>query len=532
MPIVCLVACLAAAVDQQPVLGSSADKAAVPRRALLRHVLLTHTSNVISGGFLSSTVYACLPLLKESGALNQRQITRMLTVGTGCFVFGKLSTAHAIEAVGPKAAFSAVNVVGGLMCLMLASGIRGELVALWWCVYKMVGATSWPAIVQMLQYWASREDSVKAFSLYSTGSRTGAIAASLGVGLLVHATDHGWRIALGGAGVAALATFFVCNALVHQQPRLPLTSRDEQAAPIATSPIQAPLTFRSRLHSSFRLLYDPLKARTLKLKERQARWWRSRTAFKWQAPQLVSLSPDDVVLLKPPVLLRMFARRPNFWLAIGAAMGYSPIRQFEALLPLFLSETAGAGAAHGSAAATAYHLSYWLSAAFGNAFYFQLTQAQQLLTVSALLAAHVANLVFMGLAWPIGPIGQIACMAVMGGTIAVPATGVLNIFIMDLGKADGAAMLSSLLDAAGAFSTMGFFGISDAARARFGWSGVLFLLAAYSAWTLTCEVAILVRDLIKFRRGYVVNRVRTRGSLHPRFQKDTEPKYKEQTPRE
>jgi MFS family permease len=286
-------------------------------------VLLTHASNVVSGGFLSTTVYACLPLLKDSGVMSQRQITRMLTIGTGCFVVGKLSTAHIIELVGPKAAFTAVNVVGGLMCLMLASGVNANLAALWWCVYKVVGATSWPAIVQMLQSWATREDSVRAFSLYSTGSRTGAIAASLAVGLLVDSTAHGWRIALGGAGVAALAMFFACNALVQQHPGM---HRSESHALADTAPTGAsvgasstkqatPLPLQTRLRACLRLLYDPLKARikarARQLKERQA-LWRSRAAFKWQAPRLVSASPDDVVLLKPATLLRMFAGRLNF----------------------------------------------------------------------------------------------------------------------------------------------------------------------------------------------------------------------------
>ena len=84
--------------------------------------------------------------------------------------------------------------------------------------------------------------------------------------------------------------------------------------------------------------------------------------------------------------------------------------------------------------------------------------------------------------------------------------------------------------ATGAFSTMGFFAISDVARARFGWSGVLFLLAAYSASTLACEAAILARDLIKFRRGYVVKQVRTRGSLPLHLQRDSF--FKEKTNRE
>ena len=43
----------------------------------------------------------------------------------------------------------------------------------------------------------------------------------------------------------------------------------------------------------------------------------------------------------------------------------------------------------------------------------------------------------------------------------VPATGVLNIFIMDMGKADGAAMLSALLDAAGAVTGSFVRAISD-----------------------------------------------------------------------
>ena len=37
---------------------------------------------------------------------------------------------------------------------------------------------------------------------------------------------------------------------------------------------------------------------------------------------------------------------------------------------------------------------------------------------------------------PLNRLGQICCMATLGGTIAVPATGVLNIFTMDMGKAD------------------------------------------------------------------------------------------------
>ena len=122
--------------------------------------------------------------------------------------------------------------------------------------------------------------------------------------------------------------------------------------------------------------------------------------------------------------------------------------------------------------------------------------------------------------WPLGRVGQLCCMAVLGSTIAVPATGVNNIFTIDMGKADGSAMLSALLDAAGAFSSIGFFRGYDGLRTRFGWAGVLLLLAGLSAWTLFCEAALLTRDFFKFRRGYVVNPVRTRSSLPVRYQKE------------
>ena len=71
----------------------------------LKHVLLTHVSYVLSVGLVQTAVYSCLPYLKDSGVLTQRQISRMLTVGTACFVVGKLSTAQILDLVGPKAAF-------------------------------------------------------------------------------------------------------------------------------------------------------------------------------------------------------------------------------------------------------------------------------------------------------------------------------------------------------------------------------------------------------------------------------------------
>ena len=81
-------------------------------------------------------------------------------------------------------------------------------------------------------------------------------------------------------------------------------------------------------------------------------------------------------------------------------------------------------------------------------------------------------------------------------------------------------MLSALLDAAGAFASIGFFRVYDGLRQRHGWSGVLLLLAGLSAWTIFCDGALLTRDLFKFRKGYVVNPVRTRGSLPLRYQTD------------
>jgi hypothetical protein len=120
------------------VFGSAEYKAAVPRTALLRHVLLTvchtglesrtsrlrarpqptrhsapgrpathtceprlgqHVSYVLSVGLVQTAVYSCLPYLKDSGVLTQRQISRMLTVGTACFVVGKLSTAQILDQV-------------------------------------------------------------------------------------------------------------------------------------------------------------------------------------------------------------------------------------------------------------------------------------------------------------------------------------------------------------------------------------------------------------------------------------------------
>ena len=89
-------------------------------------------------------------------------------------------------------------------------------------------------------------------------------------------------------------------------------------------------------------------------------------------------------------------------------------------------------------------------------------------------------------------------MAVLGSTIAVPATGVNNIFTVDMGKADGSAMLSALLDAAGAFSSIGFFSGYDGLRTRFGWAGVLLLLAGLSVWTLLCHLAPKINFCTKY----------------------------------
>ena len=56
-------------------------------------------------------------------------------------------------------------------------------------------------------------------------------------------------------------------------------------------------------------------------------------------------------------------------------MGYSPIRQFEALIPLYLRESRRrAGAEASTVAATAYHVAYWLAAGFGNPTYAKLAQ--------------------------------------------------------------------------------------------------------------------------------------------------------------
>ena len=56
-------------------------------------------SYVRSVGLVQTAVYSCLPYLKDSGVLTQRQISRMLTVGTACFVVGKLSTAQILDQV-------------------------------------------------------------------------------------------------------------------------------------------------------------------------------------------------------------------------------------------------------------------------------------------------------------------------------------------------------------------------------------------------------------------------------------------------
>lgn len=500
------------------VFGSAEYKAAVPRTALLRHVLLTHVSYVLSVGLVQTAVYSCLPYLKDSGVLTQRQISRMLTVGTACFVVGKLSTAQILDQVGPKAAFITNMLIGSLLCFCIAFGAPGIAAEVCWGVYKLWSATSWPSVVQMLAYWSGRRDSVKAFALYSTASRTGAIVASLGVGMLMRRSERGWQIALCGTGVATLLVFLLCKGVVDETPARVLGPNVTAAS--ALEPPRAHLLVRAG---------EALRRRTSGLEAGWRQQFLDRQKHSTPLWRSESAGPDDPVHLKPAALLQMFAGRANFWLAIGAAMGYSPIRQFEALIPLFLRESRGRspGAALGaSAAATAYHVAYWISAGVGNQIYFKLKQWQQLCMVMVLLCAHLLNLLFM--AWcerqpvtPLGRLGQIGCMAVLGGTIAVPATGVLNIFTMDMGKADGSAMLSALLDAAGAFAAIGFFRAYDGLRQRYGWSGVLLLLAGLSAWTIVCEGALLTRDLFKFRRGYVVNPVRTRGSLPLRYQTDS-----------
>ena len=200
------------------VFGSTEYKAAVPRAALLRHVLLTHVSYVLSVGLVQTAVYSCLPYMKDSGILTQRQISRMLTVGTACFVVGKLSTAQILDLVGPKAAFITNMLIGSLLCFTFASGAPGLAAEVSWGAYKLWSATSWPSVVQMLAYWSDRRDSVNAFALYSTASRTGAIVASLGVGVLMRRSERGWQLALCGTGVATLLVFLLCKGVVDETP--------------------------------------------------------------------------------------------------------------------------------------------------------------------------------------------------------------------------------------------------------------------------------------------------------------------------
>lgn len=354
---------------QRMVFGSAEYKAAVPRIALLRHVLLTHVSYVLSVGLVQTAVYSCLPYLKDSGVLTQRQISRMLTVGTACFVVGKLSTAQILDLVGPKAAFIVNMLIGCLLCFTIALGAPGVAVEVCWGVYKLWSATSWPSVVQMLAYWSGRRDSVKAFALYSTASRTGAIVASLGVGVLMRRSERGWQTALCGTGVATLLVFLLCKGVVDETPARVLGPNVTAASalePPPANPLVRTLFLRvRRLNEGWRqqFLDRPRRRQGSPL-------WRSESA-----------GPDDPVHLKPAALLHMFAGRANFWLAIGAAMGYSPIRQFEALIPLFLSESRGRspGATLGaSAAATAYHVAYWICAGVGNQVYLPLLPASPL----------------------------------------------------------------------------------------------------------------------------------------------------------
>ena len=512
--------------------GSPEYKAAVPRMALLRHVLLTHVSYLVSIGIVQTAVYTCLPHMRDAGLLTHAQITRMLTAGTCAYVFGKLSTAQVLDLIHPKAAFMSSVLAGCIMCLSLASGASGVAAMLAWAAYKFVSATAWPALVQMLQFWTSRADSVKAWSLYATASRTGAVTATMAVGVLMQLSSSGWRLALGATGIASTLILLLIRFAVDETPTSVIVDA-------TNARVSGGLRKRHATDEATAAAAAQEKEQQQQKEQRAARRG-GKARRDGRRPFLRSyLGPppalleeqmrdawmDESVHLKPKTLLRIFARRPNFWLALSASMGYSPIRQFEALIPLYLREARGktsVSAIDASAAATAYHLGYWLSAGFGNPFYARLAQGYQLCLVFVLLACHVSNLLFMAWSERPGSAGlsaplQALCMYLLGATIAVPATGVLNIFAMDMGKADGSAMLTSLQDAAGATGSVVFLRVADALRARHGWSGVLLLLAGCSAWTLLCESTLLFRDFLKFRKGYVVNPVRTRRSVPPPF---------------
>ena len=282
------------------VFGSAEYKAAVPRTALLRHVLLTHVSYVLSVGLVQTAVYSCLPYLKDSGVLTQRQISRMLTVGTACFVVGKLSTAQILDLVGPKAAFITNMLIGSLLCFTIAFGAPGIAAEVCWGVYKLWSATSWPSVVQMLAYWSGRRDSVKAFALYSTASRTGAIVASLGVGVLMRRSERGWQIALCGTGVATLLVFLLCKGVVDETPARVLGPNVT-----AASALEPP-----RAHPLVRTLR--LRVRRLEAGWRQQFLDRQRQRNSPPLWRSESAGPDDAVHLKPAALLHMFAGRANF----------------------------------------------------------------------------------------------------------------------------------------------------------------------------------------------------------------------------
>jgi NNP family nitrate/nitrite transporter-like MFS transporter len=161
-----------------------------------------------------------LAYIRETLHMSEAQVRALLTLNVALTIPARILVGIFVDRFGPRAVFSALLVLGSLVCFGFASAQSFEQLALARFAMGFVGA-GFVIGIRLVGEWFPARQVGLAEGIYGGWGNFGAAAASLALPslALLFGKEEGWRWAVAATGLASLLYAFVFYTQVRNTPR-------------------------------------------------------------------------------------------------------------------------------------------------------------------------------------------------------------------------------------------------------------------------------------------------------------------------
>jgi sugar phosphate permease len=388
-----------------------------------------------------------LPVLIDSGILNQSQVTLTLSCSVLAYTGAKFFSGLLADRFGGRATILTASLVIGSTNLGLA--LVGQsafpLFLGLWCLNRVGQSAFWPAMTKLMQSWIDPNHYGIYWGLLSLSSRAGAIATGIIIGPLLSAY-HNWQILFFlPAGVVSVSTVLLYMFLPDRPATVELRCVDRCT------------------HSYSRILSPDAVEDNTKLEMKM------------------------VPTLKQEVL--RIALQPRFWFILLGVMCLTPVNEFQSLTALFFKDQTAATSSSAASLAVVFPLGSALSVLLGGRIrdYLKIGTSENMsgiiFPLFSILCTAAATVLYILVttAADISSVQACGVIFAMGFGEAAPYYILPSLYAVEVGGEHSAAKVGAFFDVLGHFAAVVFLELAVGENKNWGVIFACLMVLSFAA---------------------------------------------------